>query len=227
MKIEDKELRDLFKIESEEHLEHLDSGFLRLEKDPNNKALLEELLREAHSIKGGARMVLMGKIETVAHRLESILAAAVKGEMPLTVETIDRLYGSLDDIRKLVNEAVTGEPAGVSVSEVLASLLPATDVGREEATSTPDSEKGVSGQPGSDSRIAESEVKTIQAEAPKPPMRGAEPEGELQPSEISTEGPRDGEFHIETIRVATDKLDALMSLLGELNVTKNRVATVL
>lgn len=223
MKIEDKELRILFKIESEEHLEHLDSGFLRLEKDPNNKAILEELLREAHSLKGGARMVLMGKIETVAHRLESILAAAAKGEMPLTIETIDNLYGSLDPIRKLVNEAVTGEPAGLLVSDVLARLLPGTDVGREEqATSTLASERRVSARP--DSGPQTSEVQSVQAEAPEPLMRGAEPEGEIQPSKISGGDSRDGEFRIETIRVATEKLDALMALLGELNVTKNRVA---
>ena len=49
--IEDKELRDLFKIESEEHLLRLNDGLLRLEKNPGDQTTLEETLREAHSLK--------------------------------------------------------------------------------------------------------------------------------------------------------------------------------
>ena len=55
--IEDRELRSLFKIESEERLQHLDDGLLRLEKTPTDPSLLEDLFREAHSLKGAARML--------------------------------------------------------------------------------------------------------------------------------------------------------------------------
>src|SRR5665647_2865952 len=50
--IEDTKLRELFKAESEEHLQHLDDALLRLEKTPTDQALLEEAFREAHSLKG-------------------------------------------------------------------------------------------------------------------------------------------------------------------------------
>jgi len=55
--IEDQELCSLFKMESEEHLQHLDEGLLRLESSPQDSAILEEVFRAAHSLKGAARML--------------------------------------------------------------------------------------------------------------------------------------------------------------------------
>ncbi len=50
--IDDDELRAVFKIASEEHLQSLDDGLLYLEKHPADRATLEALMREAHSLKG-------------------------------------------------------------------------------------------------------------------------------------------------------------------------------
>ena len=60
--IEDPELLRLFKAESAEHLARLDDGLLRLEKTPADQALLEEVFRESHSLKGAARMLGLGRI---------------------------------------------------------------------------------------------------------------------------------------------------------------------
>ena len=120
--IEDKELRDLFKVECSEHLQVLENGLLRLEKEPGDKATLEEVFREAHSLKGAARMVGVTDVETIGHKFEDILGSAKSGKTVLTSDVIDRLYKGLDSIRKLVNEAVTGEQAGMNVSEVLSQI---------------------------------------------------------------------------------------------------------
>jgi len=100
--IEDKELAQLFKAESAEHLARLDDGLLRLEKTPADQALLEEVFRESHSLKGAARMLGLSKIETAAHGLETILNTARKGETPLTPDVIERMTGVLGDLRKQV-----------------------------------------------------------------------------------------------------------------------------
>jgi two-component system chemotaxis sensor kinase CheA len=105
--IDDKELRDLFKIESAEHIQCLEKSFLHLEKDPGNRAVLEESFREAHSLKGAARMLGLADIEGMSHRIEDILGAANKGTIPLSAESLDRLYKGLDTIRRLADEAVT------------------------------------------------------------------------------------------------------------------------
>jgi len=244
--IEDKELRDLFKIESEEHLQHLDRGLLELEKDPKNQALLDEVFREAHSIKGGARMLGLGDIETIAHRFESILGAARKGETPLTPETVDRLSRALDAIRRLVNAAVTGEPAGVVLTDTLALLRLEKEAPPEEIDVSrlePEAAAAVQPepQPEAGETVAAATLAKPAAEAPSPVKTPPEPQpteavdagaalkkagqaGETPSPKIQTGSSTDGKFRIETIRVATEKLDALMTQMGELSVTKNRVA---
>ena len=111
--IEDKELRDLFKVEAGEHLQRLNDGLLRLEKNPKESATLEEVFREAHSLKGAARVVGVVDVENISHKLEDMLGVIKKGEMALTPEIFDSIFKSLDTMRKLVREAVTGEATGI------------------------------------------------------------------------------------------------------------------
>lgn len=108
--IEDKELRKLFKIESEERLQHLDDGLLRLEKMPTDPPLLEDLFREAHSLKGAARMLGLTEIQTLAHQLEDILGVAKKGEAALQAEAVLEMNRKLETIRRLVQMEI-GEAA--------------------------------------------------------------------------------------------------------------------
>ncbi|MEK7851758.1 MAG: hybrid sensor histidine kinase/response regulator [Deltaproteobacteria bacterium] len=209
--IEDKELRDLFKVESAEHLQALEKGLLRLEKEPGDKATLDEVFREAHSLKGAARMVGVSGVETIAHKLEDILGSAKKGEAVLTSETIDRLYKGLDSMKKLVNEAVTGEAAGVNISEVIAQIS-------GEDKSQPDLLA-----PSTSSGRTEKE-KTVHAE----PVE-AQPQPEIPPSPPLSKGGEGGiwapsEFRIETVRVDTKILDMLMTQAGELTVTKTHIS---
>src|SRR3990167_5816272 len=165
--IEDKELRDLFKAEGAEHVQRLNDGLLRLEKNPKDSATLEEVFREAHSLKGAARMVGVVDVEIISHKLEDILGVVKKGEMALSPEIVDSMLKALDTIRKLVHEAVTGEPSGVKVSEESVYSLSLT------------------------------------------------PDSKLKSSE----------FRIETVRVDTKMLDALMTQTGELTVTKGHISS--
>jgi two-component system chemotaxis sensor kinase CheA len=139
--IEDKELRSLFKIESEERLQHLDSGLLRLEKTPSDPALLEELFREAHSLKGAARMLGLSDIQTLAHQLEDGLGAAKKGEVALQPEAVAGMNQTLEAIRGLVRSAIEERPANTELKPEAAATtitqsaltIPHSDVPKPEA----------------------------------------------------------------------------------------------
>ncbi|MDZ4255342.1 MAG: Hpt domain-containing protein, partial [Sulfuritalea sp.] len=104
--IDDPELFRLFKAESEEHLARLDDGLLHLEKTPADPALLEEVFRESHSLKGAARMLGLARIEAAAHGMESIFNAARRGETPLTPEAMAHMNTALVDLRGRVQEAL-------------------------------------------------------------------------------------------------------------------------
>lgn len=208
--IEDKELLDLFKIESSEHIQRLDEGFLRLEKEPANAALLADAMREAHSLKGAARMLGLSDIEKLSHELEDMLNAAKKGEAALTPDAIDGMYKTLDEIKKFVREAITGE-------------APQEESGMRGAESKP-SASGAELDTVSSGIKAESEI-----QEPEAGSEIKEEPSQIPQSPALTKGGEGGilhlsEFKIETIRVETKKLDSLMTHLGELGVTKLRIS---
>lgn len=137
MYIQDEELRTVFKIASEEHIQKLEEDFLFLEKNPQDLAHLEEALREAHTLKGDARMLGISGVETLTHQVEDLLGAAKRGEMEITGKMLDRLYLGLDAIRQLVHEAITDEEARISIFEVLAQLMGA-DIHEENSAESDD-----------------------------------------------------------------------------------------
>ncbi|MCT7967318.1 hybrid sensor histidine kinase/response regulator [Laspinema sp. D1] len=132
--IDDEELRVTFKVASEEHLQKLNEGLLHLEQQPDDLGKLEELMREAHSLKGDAGMLGVKDIATLAHQWEHLLGTVKRKETPLTPELCDRLYHGLDAIAKLVEESVTGEDAGVNTFYVLAYLMGASSDTKENDT---------------------------------------------------------------------------------------------
>ena len=64
-----------FRIEAREILEQLSRGALDLEKGaPSPDAVIAQLLRLAHTLKGAARVVKRREIADLAHGLEDALA---------------------------------------------------------------------------------------------------------------------------------------------------------
>ncbi|MBL1210614.1 hybrid sensor histidine kinase/response regulator [Geminocystis sp. GBBB08] len=121
--IQDEELREIYKTSSQEHLQKIETGLLELEKHPETLDSIEEILREAHSLKGDSRIVEVESVENLAHSIEDILGDIKKHELTLTPEISDRLYETLDAMKKLVHEAVTDEPSGINPDSTLDLLL--------------------------------------------------------------------------------------------------------
>lgn len=114
MLIQDPALRALFKTESDEHLQRLDEVLLRLEQAPDELPLVEEAFREAHSMKGAARMLGLKTILALTTRLEGSLNLARQGKLALGRESITQMLREIDDIRRHVGEATGEGPATVA-----------------------------------------------------------------------------------------------------------------
>ena len=104
--IADAALRELFKTESEEHLQRLDDALLQLEKGPTNREALEEAFREAHSMKGAARMLGLNAIQAPAHRLEEQLNAARRDPTTINPNLLAAISAAVTEIRRLTLEAL-------------------------------------------------------------------------------------------------------------------------
>ena len=258
MYIEDEELRNVFKIASGEHIEKLEEDFLFLEKNPHDLAHLEEALREAHTLKGDARMLGISGVETLTHQIEDLLGAAKRKELELTGKILDRLYLGLDAIRQLVHEAITDEEARISIFEVLAQLMgaeiqheetgtdgnPFEDIGEVVMTTPKPHDNGVVPEfrssvdvqdPHSQIDLEPIQTTPIQTVPIKETTtRSPEPITSNSSNSVASNGTNNlnpaatfsetDKYHIDTIRVDPQKLDALMTQVGELTVTKIRIS---
>ena len=59
---------EFFLIEAGEHIQSLNKGLLSLEKNPADSAMIDELFRAAHTLKGSAAMMGFQGISDVAHK---------------------------------------------------------------------------------------------------------------------------------------------------------------
>ena len=107
--ISDPAMIDLFQAEVETHVAVLNDGLLALENNPGATEQLEALMRAAHSIKGGARIVGLDAAVRVAHVMEDCFVAAQKGEVLLGSEQIDILLQIVDVLIQLSRSLVEGE----------------------------------------------------------------------------------------------------------------------
>ena len=250
MMIEDRELRDVFKVASQEHLQKLDDGLLYLEQHPDDLAKLEQLLRETHSLKGDAGMLGVKNVASLAHQMEHILGSVKRGETQLNSDISDRLSQGLDAMRKLVHEAVTGEDSGVNTFYILASMMGASSQPQPQAAASivDPSSSQVPEQPLVEAQFTEPSTKELETNVETSEVLNLEKNSSFLPLQSKPEfilpaqnlpapsGPATesasqsavsasstSSYRIETIRVATQNLDDLMTQAGELTVTKTRL----
>ncbi len=205
--IEDPELRDLFESEAEEYLNRLESGLLLLDSGDRDPSLIEEVFRQAHSLKGAARMLGVRPVEALTHLLEDRLVPIRRGRRSLSRGEATRMLGSLDALRRMVREAVTGEPAGVDEEEVARALTDSNGDPGPDLPPDPHPNQG-----------PEPEEETRQE-----PARGGTTVA--TPAEASrAPGKRVGGPDRELLRLDPRLLDSLMEEAGELLLLRARLA---
>ena len=118
----DRKYLDIFLREAEEHLTALQKGLLVLEKEPQDQELVHDLLRNAHTLKGSARMLGYDGISSVAHRMEDILKEVEDGERVVDSGVIDVLLRGTDAIGHLTALMAKGEEPGPATERLLASF---------------------------------------------------------------------------------------------------------
>jgi len=100
-----KKLQAAFKAEAEERLSNISSGLFDLEKLKNSEEqmpILEEIFREAHSLKGAARAVNFTDVESMCQQIESVFSSLKKLEISTSPELFDSLHYSLEVIDDLM-----------------------------------------------------------------------------------------------------------------------------
>lgn len=116
MTIEDTELLAEFVIESQEHLENVESQLLSLEAQPDNvdTALVNNVFRAVHSIKGAAGFLGLTTLESLAHRGEEVLNRLRNSDMRPTKTVVSTLLAATDRLKSLLAAIDTSNEQDVS-----------------------------------------------------------------------------------------------------------------
>ena len=112
-----------FLVESYENLDHLDRDLVDLEQDPRNAETLASVFRTIHTIKGTCGFLALGKLESISHVGESLLAKLRDGTLLLNAEITTALLSLVDAIRQiLASIESSGSEGDVDYTALVAEL---------------------------------------------------------------------------------------------------------
>ena len=238
-----------FLTETNEGLGTLDLELVRLEQNPNDPALLGNIFRIVHTIKGTCGFLSLPRLEAVAHAAENVLGKIRDGQLVVTPVAISLILSSLDRIKMLLAtlEATEAEPDG-NDADLIAQLnafadgqlaeLPAA-AAAPAAVAEPEPEPEPAWEP--EPAPAPAPLPVVKA-APAPstavakpkPTAVAEPEPAAAPPPpaAAPRAPADGDVKdsavaASNIRVNVDLLENLMTMVSELVLTRNQLMQIL
>ena len=97
-----------FSAETEERLSEMEEALIALEAYPEDEKPLEAIFRGAHTIKGNAASLGFSPVAKFAHAFEELLQHFRSRAVSVTRERITLLLRSVDALRQMVPEAITG-----------------------------------------------------------------------------------------------------------------------
>ncbi len=108
----------IFLAETDEQLQVLDEGLIKLEQAGDDSMLVNELFRAAHTLKGSAGMISHKRMVTVTHALENALDGLRKGTFSVSAYFIDLCLETVDGMRALRDEVVNREESDIDVEDL-------------------------------------------------------------------------------------------------------------
>ncbi|HZX81565.1 MAG TPA: chemotaxis protein CheA [Lysobacter sp.] len=227
-----------FLVEAREIVDQLGEQMVVLERAPEDRDALNTVFRGFHTIKGGAGFLDFPPMVTLCHAVEDRLDVARNGTLPLdgfafdgAQQAIDLLADMLDCVghgRELpaVPQALLDSmhvdgrgPAAAAAPAVTAADLP-DNLDDLDFDSLLDALHGKGALPGA-APVSEAPVPAAVAPAPSP-VQVARPE----PAANGRRSPAANDAGETTVRVDVRRLDAMVNLVGELVLARNRLKTI-
>ena len=236
---DDLELLNEFCNEGKDLLSQVEQGVLVLEEDPAHRETLNQVFRAFHTFKGGAGFLGLEPIKDLAHNLESLLDAARQNSLVIDKSVINLILAGGDTLRKFVD----GIEQTIRSDNKTAPIIVPTRELIERVRSTLD------GNPGEVTIEKPSGTSVLAIEPPSEPASepinqpASEPADEAKiiapiakikkpiptlPKEIEEPQPKPSPKPKATnlsnfVKIDTQKLDALIDLVGELVIAKSMV----
>lgn len=233
------ELLQDFLTEAGELLSDVDNKLVELEKRPSDKALLNDIFRGFHTIKGGAGFLNVNDLVELCHRTENLFDKLRTGELALTAEIMDVIMNATGVVRTMFGSLAQSQLPDAADAALLKALdcvlagekMVLAALAEQAKPASPDQaatqESGgpdwqalyhtITGTP------AESMAASQKAALPMeiaPVIHAAQVDLAPRAKAPSAQQPATKET---TIRVDTSRLDMVLNLSGEIGLTKNRL----
>ena len=114
---------EIFIDETKEHLQNLNDLLLVLEKEPEDKATINEIFRAAHSLKGMAGTMGYKRMQNLTHNMENVFSEIRNDKMKVTASLIDTLFQCLDALESYLNNIQEASDEGTEDNEAIIKLL--------------------------------------------------------------------------------------------------------
>ena len=235
-----------FLTEVNEGLPELDNAVVELERQPGDKQTLSLIFRHVHTIKGTCGFLGLPRLERVAHAAEDVLGRLRDGTLQASSAIIDQVLAALDRIRTIVDGlGQTGhEPAGddlalITTLELIAEghaaerLAPPASAPVSEdtqaapamlataVTPVPPDPPAATPLPASATHLPAATTHLPAAGAPAVALFRIDEEAVGAKPAAAAGG--DQNFAAQTIRVGVETIESLMTLVGELVLTRNQL----
>jgi two-component system, chemotaxis family, sensor kinase CheA len=112
----------LFLAEVDELLDKLEEALVDMERAPDDQALLNEIFRAAHTIKGSSATIGHARMAALTHAIETRLDSVRKRDASVTPELIEAMLAAVDVLKLLRDEVETRVAADVDVDAAAAAV---------------------------------------------------------------------------------------------------------
>jgi len=106
----DDELIDIFLEEADELLENCEETLNEIKTAPNSTEHVQQLQRNMHTLKGGARMADLSPVGDLTHKLESLVVQVSENKVKADNTLFDLLQESLDSLTSMMACVKTRQP---------------------------------------------------------------------------------------------------------------------
>jgi two-component system chemotaxis sensor kinase CheA len=233
------EILESYIVESNEIIEKLGQDLLALETNPTNVELHNVIFRAVHTLKGTSSFLGFDQTTVLAHHCEDVLNKIRRGELTVTSDKMDVMFEAYDLLKVLMEriEARNNEPLDLSaILQKLQAIAVASDtpaaaaviekkVKKVEAKVTAEGASASGRRP--DSLSGESPALNPQEAAPRPSVSDQDNSAATESVAVQVVAAAvQSKSADSTIRVDVVRLDALMNLVGELVLGRNRLSQV-
>lgn len=110
---------EVFIEESKEHLQACNEHLLELEKNPDDLAIVNEIFRSAHTLKGMSATMGYEDLASLTHQMENVLDAIRQKKLKVTPELLDIVFLATDHLEEMIQSISSGGDGKCDVTDVI------------------------------------------------------------------------------------------------------------